>query len=416
MKSQTLLFIVTLAAIASMIVTACTPAAIIEAPVVVPPTDSPTLPPSLPPMPTPIFTLTHLPTFTSTATRTFTPAATSTPTPLAIVPENAKQVILLNRLSDLEDANGLVSKSLAFSPDGKFLAVGFSGDNQTVRIWDVDTGLPLGNPLTGLNERVNCLDFSPDGTLLAAGSNDGTIHVWNVKTGREIWQPIEADYAAVNSVDFSPDGTLLASGNFDNKINLWDVKTGQKVGDDLLGHTSWVNSVAFSPDGTLLASGAQDHTIRLWDVETGQLVTQPLGNNDAFTKDNTMDHVIFSPDGTLLLIQAGKFILIWDIKAGQLAGKPIQESEYISSMALSPDGSLIVVGLLSARMRIWDVETRKPAAPLFTGHNDEYIESFINGMAFSPNGWWLASASGVNEFFLWGIPRWDTAGTPTPIP
>jgi WD40 repeat protein len=70
----------------------------------------------------------------------------------------------------------------------------------------------------------------------------------------------------VFSVAFSPDGKILASGSDDHTIKLWDVATGQEV-RTLTGHTWEVWSVAFSPDGKILASGSWDGTILLWDVE-----------------------------------------------------------------------------------------------------------------------------------------------------
>jgi WD40 repeat protein len=72
-------------------------------------------------------------------------------------------------------------------------------------------------------------------------------------------------------VAFSPDGRLLASGSDDQTVKLWDVETGQEV-RTLRGHNGGVWSVAFSPDGRLLASGSGDGTVKLWDVATGQEV------------------------------------------------------------------------------------------------------------------------------------------------
>ena len=102
-----------------------------------------------------------------------------------------------------------------------------------------------------------------------SGSDDKTVRVWDVQAGWSVMDPLVGHSYGICSVAFSPDGRYIVSGSFDDTVRLWDALTGHSMGDPFKGHDSAVLSVVFSPDGTHIASGSADNTIRLWDAQTG---------------------------------------------------------------------------------------------------------------------------------------------------
>jgi WD40 repeat protein len=128
------------------------------------------------------------------------------------------------------------------------------------------TQQPVGMPLTGHQDWVNSVAFSPDGKILASGSADNTILLWDSATWQPLGSALSGHTNRIWSVAFSPDGKILASGSTDNGIILWDVASRQPLGPPLTGHINLVRGLAFSPDGQTLASVSADNTVMLWNV------------------------------------------------------------------------------------------------------------------------------------------------------
>jgi WD40 repeat protein len=152
--------------------------------------------------------------------------------------------------------------NLAFSPDGRVLALGCG--RPAVRRWDVASGEELA-PLPGNRSRLSAIAFSPDGQVLAACLDEGPEdNVW-------LWDPISGSVTAcfpgpVAGLAFSPDSRLLATVGRDGCLRLRRTTDGHLLGS-FRWHQSDINAVAFSPDGQWLATGGGEDRVKLWPVD-----------------------------------------------------------------------------------------------------------------------------------------------------
>ena len=155
---------------------------------------------------------------------------------------------------------------------------------------------------------VTSVALSPDGSEVAVGSaNDPAVHLWRVRGGSVTSEAtLEGHRLGVYGLAFSPDGALLASGSDDHDIRLWS-SSGRLVAV-LRGHTDLVRGLAFSPDGTMLASGGEDGGVRLWDVRAHASLGQPLVDAPQYVWA-----IAASPDGSTLAVADQTFAVLWPL-------------------------------------------------------------------------------------------------------
>ena len=289
--------------------------------------------------------------------------------------------------------------SARFSPDG-LRVVTASGD-KTARIWDARTGEALSAQLTHA-EDVYEAQFSLDGlqVLTAAGGRESrATRVWDGRTGKPLSEPLR--YGTNGWTRFSPDGSRVLTFGTDHAVRLWDARTGKFLAEPLK-HSNDINYAEFSPDGLRLVTASDDSTARVWDAHTGKPLTEPLRHNDWVMTAS------FSPDGLrLVAIIHDQTAQIWDTQTGKPITETIQHDRLqFGSARFSPDGLRLVTGSGDRTARVWDARTGKPlGGPMRHDYS-------VNLGQFSPDGKRVLITSGIdgNSARVWDpSPRMQSA-------
>ena len=160
------------------------------------------------------------------------------------------------------DSNHVFSNG-SFSVNKCLLA---SASQRDVRLWDVETGKYI-EILTGYTEDVERVWLGVGGRCVIAirtcyGSR---VELWDVETGKYIVTLVGDTNHVFHIVSFNSNNRIFASAGLDKRLRLWDMETGELI-KTLSGHTGEIESIVFSSDGRTLASGSKDGTVLLWDV------------------------------------------------------------------------------------------------------------------------------------------------------
>ncbi|MGB2897568.1 MAG: WD40 repeat domain-containing protein, partial [Anaerolineales bacterium] len=290
---------------------------------------------------------------------------------------------------------------MTLSPDGKTIAAAHATEPYTLRLWNLKTGQVSYTLQSQQAPNLSNVEaaYSPDGKYVAVGGD-----LWDLATGRQLNGVEQAIGEKTScwpiSVSFAPEESVLATGCFDGQLDLWSIPDGELL-VSIDGYDSWVEDLAYSPDGEYLAVayGGPDYLVQVWQLPEGEPSFIRTGGH--FTQ------VTYSADGrTLATVVANEeydqygwragFVQLWSASDGKELAR--LEVEDAVSIAFSPDSRVLATGCLDGTLRLWEIAGGR----LLMEASRHYGQ--IQRLVFTPDGTNLVSGSLDGTILVWGIP------------
>jgi WD40 repeat protein len=281
------------------------------------------------------------------------------------------------------------TNALGFSPDGSRIA---SYTGEQIAIWDSKTGERL-QTMPGQERYVYQTQWSPDGTVLASASVDGTIHLWDVATGEPL-QVLDGFSGGarqmgggITEVLFSPDGRYLAAGQrfTPGRLVVWDREAETEV--LRVERPRKMYSVAWGPNGDRLYTAEENGTVYGWSFPGGEQVNQwQLEKGQLFSID--------AADTRVVTGGKAETVHVLDPERGAVLHQ-FDHGDFLNNTAVVPEQPTVASVSSNGVLRVWDTDTGTLRYERFSHDTGTWT------VKASPDGTFLATTGSDNYIRLW---------------
>lgn len=227
--------------------------------------------------------------------------------------------------------------------------------------------------------------------VLTASREDFAL--WNIENGQSegYWKVKDSN---IRDIAVSNNGAHLLVGKANGVVLHVTIQSGRRL--EFLGHQEKVNSVDMLPNGRIAISGSNDFVAYVWDTKTGQVIYR-------FNHPTRVTKVALDSQGRYAFTaDSMKSANIWDLKTGELVSKLsyTNRQEVFSSIAFSPDGTLLATGSPSRKLSVWDINSGKRLKSwrVSTREDIKPAGAVVYGVAFRDNNTLITeSSSGYAE-------------------